>query len=145
MGINLTPDEMLQVFGDHDPTSHADEAERRWGDTDAHRQSRRRTSRYTARDWQAMRAEAATITGRLAALLAAGEPPGGVQAMDAAEVHRQHISRWFYDCTPQIHSGLAEMYVSDPRFTKHYEDVAPGLAGFVHDAILANVARDCPR
>jgi hypothetical protein len=33
------------------------------------------------------------------------------------------------------------MYVADPRFTKTYEDVAPGLAQYVHDAITANAAR----
>ncbi len=33
------------------------------------------------------------------------------------------------------------MYVADPRFTKLYEDVAPGLAQYVHDAIVANAAR----
>jgi hypothetical protein len=34
------------------------------------------------------------------------------------------------------------MYVADPRFTKHYDDQRPGLAQYVHDAIMANaVAR----
>jgi hypothetical protein len=34
------------------------------------------------------------------------------------------------------------MYVADERFTKNYDDMAPGLAQFVHDAIHANaVAR----
>jgi hypothetical protein len=30
------PDEILEVFGDFDPTRFADEVEQRWGDTDAH-------------------------------------------------------------------------------------------------------------
>jgi len=33
------------------------------------------------------------------------------------------------------------MYLADPRFTKTYEDIAPGLARYVHDAIIANCAR----
>jgi hypothetical protein len=33
------------------------------------------------------------------------------------------------------------MYVSDPRFTKTYEDIAPGLAAYVRDAIHANADR----
>ena len=37
--------------------------------------------------------------------------------------------------------ALAEMYVTDERFTKHYEDLAPGLAAYVHDAIVANADR----
>jgi MerR family transcriptional regulator, thiopeptide resistance regulator len=32
-------------------------------------------------------------------------------------------------------------YLADPRFTAHYEQRAPGLAQYVHDAILANAAR----
>ena len=51
--------------------------------------------------------------------------------------HREHISRWFYDVTPEVHQGLAEMYVADPRFAKTYDDVAPGLAAYVSAAILA--------
>ena len=49
MGINLDPDEMPEVFGDSDSTEHAQEAEDRWGDTDAYRESHRRTSAYTRR------------------------------------------------------------------------------------------------
>ena len=73
--------------------------------------------------------------------MAAGLPADSAEAMDAAEEHRQHISRRFYDCGYDIHRGLAQMYVADERFTAHYEDVAPGLARYVHDAILANAAR----
>jgi hypothetical protein len=33
------------------------------------------------------------------------------------------------------------MYVADPRFTATYDDVAPGLAVYVRDAIAANADR----
>jgi hypothetical protein len=33
------------------------------------------------------------------------------------------------------------MYVSDPRFTEHYDRRKPGLAQFVCDAIRANAER----
>ncbi len=62
--------------------------------------------------------------------------------MDVAEDHRQHISRNFYDCTYEIHRGLADMYLADPRFTATYEKIAPGLAQYIHDAIKANAARN---
>lgn len=61
--------------------------------------------------------------------------------MDAAEAHRQQITRWFYDCGYEMHRGLADMYLADPRFTANYENVAPGLAQYVHDAIHANAER----
>ena len=88
-----------------------------------------------------IKTEADAITARLAGALAAGEPADGSEAMAAAEQHRLHLQRWFYDCSPQFHLGLAPMYVADPRFTATYENVAPGLAQYVHDAILANAAR----
>ena len=61
--------------------------------------------------------------------------------MDAAEAHRQHIDRWFYPCSFAMHRGLADMYISDARFTKTYEDLAQGLAQYVRDAIHANADR----
>jgi TipAS antibiotic-recognition protein len=51
--------------------------------------------------------------------------------MAAAEAHRQHISRWFYECTYDIHRGLTDMYVSDERFRANYDAQTPGL---VHSA-----------
>ena len=67
--------------------------------------------------------------------------PGYGTAMDLAEEHRQHINRWFYDCSKQMHTKLGEMYVADPRFTANYDSVAPGLAQWFREAIDANAAR----
>ncbi|OLB73885.1 MAG: MerR family transcriptional regulator [Actinobacteria bacterium 13_2_20CM_2_71_6] len=141
MGISLTPEERFEVFGEQDPAQYADEAKERWGDTDTYKQSMQRTSRYTKEDWLKIKSEAAELNQRLAAALAAEVAPDSEQAMDLAEEHRQQISRWYYDCGYDIHRGLAEMYLADQRFTKNYDDTMPGLARFVHDAILANADR----
>ncbi|HET9416663.1 MAG TPA: MerR family transcriptional regulator [Candidatus Limnocylindria bacterium] len=141
MGINLTPEERFEVFGDFDPDEHTAEVEERWGDTDAYRESQRRTSTYTKADWQRMKAESAAPVNRLVEAMQAGKPASAPEAMDAAEAHRRHISEWFYDCTYEIHSGLADIYLADPRFTATYEKIAPGLAQYLHDAIKANAAR----
>jgi hypothetical protein len=61
-----------------------------------------------------------------------------------AELHRQHITRWFYDCTYEMHRSLAEIYVADERFTQTYDAIAPGLARYTHDAVLANADRATP-
>ena len=144
-GIGLTPDEMKEVFGEFDPAQHAEEAERRWGETEAYRESQRRASSYDKAKWLEIGGEADAINAGFAAARAAGEPPAGPVAMDLAERHRQHISRWFYECGYDIHRGLAEMYVADPRFAQTYESVAPGLSGYIRDAILANADRAASR
>jgi hypothetical protein len=120
---------------------YAQEAEARWGDTEQYRQSQERTSRYTKEDWERIKAEADAIERGLAAALADGEPAGGDRATGLAEEHRQHLSRYYYDCGYDMHRGLGEMYVSDARFTAHYELVAEGLAAYVRDAIHANADR----
>ena len=141
MGINLTPEERFEVFGDKDPEQYAEEAEQRWGGTEAYAESQRRAARYTKDDWKRMQAEVKDWGERYDALMTAGEPPTGERAMDMAEEHRQHITRWFYDCPPAMHAGLGRMYVEDPRFTATYERTAPGLAQYVSTAVQANAGR----
>jgi DNA-binding transcriptional MerR regulator len=142
VGINLTPEEKLEVFGEFDPDTYAEEAEQRWGGTDAYRESARRTARYTKDDWKKIQDETEDLMRRWVCALDDGAPAEGARAMDLAEEHRQQISRYFYECSFEIHVGLADMYIVDPRFTKNYDERRPGLAQYVHDAIHANaVAR----
>ncbi len=140
-GIGMSNGEMLGVFGDFDPTQYEDEARERWGDTGAYRESARRTGRYTKADWERMGAESGEIDRALVALMERGVAPDSARAMDLAERHRQHITNWFYECTPEIHAGLGEMYVADPRFRAHYEQIHEGLAEYLSAAIAANARR----
>jgi DNA-binding transcriptional MerR regulator len=141
MGIDLTPQERFELFGDGYTDDYAAEAEQRWGETEAYQQSQRRVARYGKDDWAQITAESAAIERRLAGLMAAGEPPNGVAAMDAAEAHRRHIAAWFYDLPVAMHRGLGELYVDDERFAAHYEAIAPGLGAYLAAAIEANAAR----
>ncbi|EXG79352.1 MerR family transcriptional regulator [Cryptosporangium arvum] len=141
MGVSLNPQEMFEVFGENDPTQYEDEVRDRWGDTDAYRQSQRRTATYTKDDWLAIKEEAAGNLADFQRLFLAGVPADSPDAMDVAEAHRQHITRWFYDCGYDIHRGLGTMYVEDERFTRHYDTEKPGLATYVRDAIHANATR----
>jgi hypothetical protein len=139
-GMRLTPEEKFEVFGDHDPDEYADEAQDRWGDTDAYRDSQQRAAGYSKDDWLRIKAEGEAVTRRFADLFAAGAAADGPEAAAAVREHREHISRWFYDCSPHMQRGLAEMYVADDRFRRNYDDRAPGLAQWVHDAVLAETA-----
>lgn len=141
MGINLTPEEKFEVFGDKDPDQYSEEAERRWGGTEAYAESQRRTANYTKDDWKRLQAEAADWSERYSALMAAGDPPASEAAMDMAEEHRQHICGWYYDCPYEMHQCLGEMYVSDERFKAFYDAMRPGLAEHLRDAIKANATR----
>jgi DNA-binding transcriptional MerR regulator len=136
-----TPDELKELFGDGFKDEYQAEAEERWGETDAWKQSAQRTKRYTKADWAEVKAEMDAVNAAFIAAKRAGEPATGEAAMDAAEAHRRHIADRFYDLDHEFHRGLADMYVSDPRFTKTYDDLEPGLAQYVRDAIHANAER----
>lgn len=141
MGVNLTPEEKFEVFGDFDPDQYAEEAERRWGETEAWRESQRRTASYTKEDWKRFLTEFDDIHRRVAEQLDAGTPADAEAAMDLAEEHRQFISRTSYPCSHEMHTTLGDMYVADPRFTATYEAIRTGLAQYLRDAILANAIR----
>ncbi|MFB9731539.1 MerR family transcriptional regulator [Ornithinimicrobium kibberense] len=137
----ITREEQRELFGDNFDESYAREAEQRWGDTEAWAQSQQRARSYTKEQWEQIKDEGDEINARYVRLMRDGVPAASAEAMDTAEAARQQICTWFYDCPRQMHAGIAEMYVADPRFTKSYEDIAPGLAQYVRDAVVANAAR----
>jgi MerR family transcriptional regulator, thiopeptide resistance regulator len=133
-----TPLKEAEMFEDFDPAAYEDEARQRWGDTDAYRESARRTAAYGDREWAEIGAEAEAIVGEFAALMSVGEPSAGENARAVAERHRDHLARWFYPASTDMHRNLAGLYVADPRFAAGYDKVADGLARYVHDAVVAN-------
>jgi len=141
-GTTMNKDDMFEVFGDFDPSEYEDEVKERWGDTDAYKESARRAKRYTKDDWLAIKAEGEPIVTGLAAAFRVGTAADDPAVMDLADAHRLQIDKWFYPCSRDMHAGLGEMHVTDPRFTAYWDQLESGLAGFVRDAFLANALRD---
>ncbi len=144
-GTKLTKEEQKELFGEGFSDEYAEEAEQRWGETGAWKQSQGRTSKNTKADWAEVKAEMDATNAAFASAMADGEPATSKRAMDAAEQHRLHIHNRFYDLTHEFHRGLGDMYLADPRFTKNYEDIRPGMAQYVRDAIHANADRAAGR
>ncbi|MDF1542859.1 MAG: MerR family transcriptional regulator [Anaerosomatales bacterium] len=141
-GIRMTKEEMFEVFGDFDPSEYEDEVKERWGESEAYKESARRTARYTKADWQRFKDESEEINAAVVALMDEGVPADDPRAMDAVERARLQIDTWFYPCSRQMHAGLGRMYIADPRFTATYEKIRTGMAQYMCDAILANAARE---
>lgn len=136
-----TDAELKEIFGEGFGEDYAQEAEQRWGETEAWSQSQSRTTRYRTADWERIKAEMDANGAAFAAAMDAREPATGEAALAAAEAARLHIETWFYDCSHEFHRNLGEMYVADPRFTATYEAIRPGMAQYVRDAIHANADR----
>jgi DNA-binding transcriptional MerR regulator len=140
-GIKLTKEEQKELFGDNFSDDYAQEAEERWGGTKEYQEAQRRTSEYTKEQWQQIKAEQDANHVEFVAAMNDGEAATGERAMAAAEQHRLLIQKWFNPVPYPMHRGMSDLYVTDPRFTKTYEDVAPGLSQYVRDAIHANADR----
>ena len=117
---------------------YADEAKELWGETDAYKQSQRRLAGYSKEDIAKAQQAMQDATNLVLEAMKAGLPADSPEAMSGAEAHRQSISDYWYECSYQIHTGLATMYLADPRFMAHYESQQAGLAKYIHDAIVAN-------
>ncbi|MFZ2512690.1 MAG: MerR family transcriptional regulator [Gordonia sp. (in: high G+C Gram-positive bacteria)] len=137
-----TEADLRELFGDGYSEDYQTEAQDRWGDTDAWRQSSARAKNYTKSDWAEIKAETDAINADFIAALRASEPADGDIATAVAERARRQIDQRFYDCSHEFHRNLGEMYVSDPRFAASYDVQEPGLARYVRDAIVANCQRN---
>jgi MerR family transcriptional regulator, thiopeptide resistance regulator len=137
-GHAMKPEDVKSLFDGFDPAQYEAEAEERWGNTDAYKESQKRVKRYGKADWDAIKAEGDAIYRKLADLMAAGTSASDPTVQAAAEEHREHISKWFYPCSKEIHRGLGEMYIADPRFTANLDRYAPGFAQFLRDAFAAS-------
>lgn len=137
-GDRMREDQIKQMFEGFDPKTYEDEARAQWGHTEAYQESARRTAGYGAAEWGEIQRETAEIYARLSGLMLQGAAVSSPDVQAAVEDHRRHLDRWFYPCSVQMHRGVAEMYVSDPRFTANLDKVAAGFAQFLRDAIAAS-------
>jgi DNA-binding transcriptional MerR regulator len=133
--------DMKAIFDGFDPGQYADEAEQRWGATDAYKVSAERAKSYTEADWRAIKEEQAAIYAAAREALEAGLSPDDPRAMDVAERHRLSIDRWFYPCSPRMHSGLADLWEADRRFAENIDRHGAGLTAFLAAAVRANAKR----
>lgn len=110
------------------------EAKERWGDTEAYKQSQERVAKMTKADMDLIGKKNDELLREIAASMNKGPQNPEVQAL----IGRHYDGlRNFYEPNPEMYKGLAEMYVSDPRFTAYYEKYAAGLAQFMRDAMVS--------
>lgn len=135
-GVTMNANDMYDGFTKAQMEAYQKEAEERWGNTDAYKQSVARTKTWSKTKRKAVLEEGQNIEVKLARLI--DREVSDPQVQELVATHRANIAH-FYDVTDEIYRGLAEMYVADPRFAKHYNDVKAGLADFLSQAMLASL------
>jgi DNA-binding transcriptional MerR regulator len=137
-GRVMQPDDVKQMFEGFDPSQYEEEVKQRWGNTEAYKESQRRTRRYGKAEWDQIQGDWQAIYAELATLMKAGTPVTDPAVQALVDKHRAHIDRWFYPCSVEMHKGLGQMYVADARFAANLDKVAAGFAQYLSDAIAAS-------
>src|SRR5699024_3726294 len=127
----------FKAFGYEDVKKHQEkykeETEKRYGNSDAYKESQEKTSKYSKNDWENIMGEASVIYEELAKLM--DKDPSDKQVQDLVEQWRNELSIKSYKCTIEIVRVLAIMYVGDERCTKNIHKYGEGLAQFMSDAM----------
>jgi DNA-binding transcriptional MerR regulator len=137
VGILLSAEEQVAIFGQRWQPSRVADARDRWGDTAQWAQYAERAAGMTPEDWKQIADSLATLEHDLAAAKRAAVRPGSAEADALAERHRASIGAYF-DCTHSMHVCLGRMYAADPGFAAYYDAIEPGLITWLRDAIDAN-------
>ena len=127
--------DVTAIFDGFDPAEYEEEVQQRWGETDAYKESARRTKTYTDADWTLLKSELDQIWIEAAEAMRQGTPPDAYTALELVERHRKHVCRWFYDLTPEGHLGLAAMWEADDRFRKNIDKHGAGLTDWLVKAV----------
>ena len=114
--------------------AYAAEAKKRWGHTDAWRESQEK-AKGKSRDTQISEAD-----GLMDIFRRLGEHRTGSPAAPEAQALiaklRQYICDHYYNCTPQILRGLGQMYIAGDEMTDNLDRAGgEGTAQVAHEAI----------
>ncbi len=128
---NMTAKEYFEGF---DETQYDQEAKERWGDTPKYAQSQKKWASYSQAQKDSIKEEGGRLTVRMVSEDTNASPDDSDVQTAIGEYHA-YINKYFYDCEVSFLRGLADGWVSDPRFAANYERVREGGAEFVRKAV----------
>jgi len=88
----------------------------------------------SAEQYQKVQSLSDQITETLKMALSEGNPASEL-AQKACALHEEWLKYFLPHYSKEIHRGLAQSYVTDPRFKKYYDEIAIGCAEFFCAAI----------
>ena len=120
-------------FVSPDMDKYSEEAKKRWGDTEAYKQSQQRVKKMTKEDFARIQVESDLLMNEMVVNMKSGV--GSEQVQKLIDRHYNNL-RHFYEPNLELYRGLAGMYVEDVRFSEYFEKFGVGLAGFMSEAMV---------
>ncbi|MFC3850367.1 MerR family transcriptional regulator [Corynebacterium hansenii] len=113
-----------EKFGGGWRQDFADEAEARWGGTDAWAQSAAANANRSEEEWARMYADQEALGAKLADAVRDGADPDSELGREVSAMHRAGVEN-HYECGLGRQVILARMYLADDRFQETYGGEAP--------------------
>jgi DNA-binding transcriptional MerR regulator len=129
----MSKNELFSGFSEEQQQEYFKEAEEIY-DPKLVRQSQRRWESYSQQQKDQVRAEGEAIHRAILEVMDKGAASPEVQNQVGA-LHRHFVTS-YYDCTYEIFRGLGQMWVEDARFKEVYEQIQPGFAVFLREAVM---------
>jgi hypothetical protein len=114
---------------------YAEEAKQKWGHTEAFKQSEKRIKKLGKDGMKKVMEESDKLTQEIADCLKNWDDFKSEKVQKLIAKHYDSLKA-FYEPNLTLYKGLADMYIEDERFKANYEKVAPGLAQYMHDAMI---------
>lgn len=130
---NMKDEDLFEGFDEEKIEQYKKEAKERWGNTDAYKESEKRTKNWSKDDFTKVAKEWDAIAKSYVDNMEKSFDSEEVQAV--VQTHWDQINK-FYTCTKEIFTGLANMYVEDERFAANYRRYHKDLPEFIRDAML---------
>lgn len=112
---------------------YAKEVKERWGQTDAYKESEKKTKGYSKNQWQQINEESQELLKAFANNINKATDSKEVQTL--VKAWQDFITARYYTCTNEILQGLGQMYVADERFKNNIDKNGEGTAEFMSKAI----------
>ncbi|NJQ03537.1 MerR family transcriptional regulator [Streptomyces zingiberis] len=129
-----------EIFDGFDHTRYEEEVVERWG-RDAYDSADRWWRSLGEEERKTLQRREADIAGDYGRAAGSGVSPSGEEAQEITRRHYTWLSEAGTPPSKEYFTGLAEMYVADPRFTVHYDRYGEGTAEFVRDAMKVYAER----
>jgi len=97
-------------------------------------QSNDKLKKMTKEDHMRLESLTRELGATLKAACEQGDPTSAL-AQKACELHKKWLMYYWPQYSKENHLALTEGYVCDPRFTAYYDQIAPGSAVFLRDAM----------
>ncbi len=123
-----------QKIIDENEQKYGKEVRAKYGNNAIER-SNAKVKNMTQADHEAITTLAEQFNTTLLEAMKTGDPSSEL-SQKVCELHRQWLTFYWDSYTKEAHSGLAQMYVDDERFTAYYDKIQKGAAVFLRDAIF---------